>query len=352
MLCLPRFGRKGASSRLRTHQFIPFFREADIQVDVAPLISDELLTSRYALGRYRAAEILVPLWERARQVIQASGYDLVWMEKETLPWIPSWIERTLLAGARYVLDIDDATFHRYDQHSLRVVRGLLSLKIDQLMAGASLVTAGNDYLRARAKKAGAPWVEIAPTVVETRRYPMRVDELGRPTRIVWIGSPATARYLEVVRDPLERLTAEFDFVFRVIGAGVPEMGAVRVEAMPWSEATEGSMIAECDIGIMPLPDSPWERGKCAYKLIQYMACGLPTVASPVGANRVVVQEGQTGWFADSAEAWVESLGRLLRDDAERSRLGSAGRLRVEQEYSVSTQAPRLVRLIKQAANCE
>ena len=135
------------------------------------------------------------------------------------------------------------------------------------------------------------------------------------------------------------------FTLRVIGGGAITMPGVDVESLPWSADTEAAVIAECDVGIMPLRDTPWEQGKCAYKLIQYMACGLPTVASPIGANRDVVIAGETGFFADTAYAWVEKMELLLSDAALRKRLGQTGRARVEAEYCLQQTAPRLVRLL-------
>jgi glycosyltransferase involved in cell wall biosynthesis len=127
------------------------------------------------------------------------------------------------------------------------------------------------------------------------------------------------------------------------------MAGVEVECVPWTEASEVAAIAECDIGVMPLFDSPWERGKCGYKLIQYMACGLPVVASSVGVNGQIVQEGISGFLADTAQAWVTVLAKLLADAALRQRMGHAGRLRVEQEYCLQVTGPRLVGLLRSAA---
>ena len=127
------------------------------------------------------------------------------------------------------------------------------------------------------------------------------------------------------------------------------MKDVDLECLPWSEELEAASIAECDIGVMPLSDSPWERGKCGYKLVQYMACGLPVVASPVGANVQLVQPGMNGWLADTPAEWVQHLQHLLTDPAARTRMGQDGRARVEAEYSIQRTAPKLTQLLKTAA---
>jgi len=294
-------------------------------------------------------DLLSAYRRRVRTLMGVHQFDLVWVEKEALPWFPAWLEIWLLRSAPYVLDFDDAVFHNYDLHRFAWVRGVYGRRIDRLMEGARLVIAGNRYLADRATAAGARRVEVIPTVVDLARYvSKRKYSFAKKPHIVWIGSPSSVQYLLELAEPLGMLANRLPFTLRVIGGGTLAMRGVDVESMAWSADTEAAAIVECDIGIMPLRDTPWEQGKCAYKLIQYMACGLPTVASPVGANRDVVIEGGTGFFADTASAWMEKLERLLRDAALRQRLGQAGRARVEAEYCLQQTAPRLVRLLTDA----
>jgi glycosyltransferase involved in cell wall biosynthesis len=351
-LFLPRYGAQGASSRLRLYQFLPEFRRVGIEVQTQPLIDDAALAAKYRSGGYTKRSVLAAYGRRVAKLALDRSHDLVWIEKEALPWLPFWMERLLLAGRRYVLDFDDAVFHNYDRHASPCVRRLMGRRIDKLMAGARLVVAGNYYLAQRARDAGAPWVEVAPTVVDVSRYSAHRHAALQPPRIVWIGSPSTAQYLAALARPLARLQAVQPFVFRIIGAqasALPELTGVEIEALPWSADTEAAAVSECDVGVMPLFDTPWERGKCAYKLIQYMACGLPTVASAVGANNDVTVEGDTGYLVKTEDEWVDRLQRLLQDAALRQRLGQAGRLRVEQQYSLHVMAPRMQAWFEQAA---
>lgn len=338
---------------MRFHQFLPYLELAGLEFVVSPLIDDSTLMGRYRSGGYGPVGLLAAYGRRIGALLRRRRFDLLWIEKESLPWVPVWLEQLLLRGVPYVLDFDDATFHNYDRNSSPWVRYFLGRRIDRLMAGARLVVAGNRYLAQRASMAGAPWVELLPTVVDLERYPARRNEASAapctvPPRLVWIGSPSTVQYLRLLAEPLAALARQQPFSLRVIGGGPLSMAGVDVEVLPWSSDTEAAAIAECDVGIMPLLDTPWEQGKCAYKLIQYMACGLPTVASPVGANCEVVVEGQTGFLAGTAEAWVDKLELLLRDAALRQRLGNAGRARVEAHYSLQKVAPQLVRLLQQA----
>ncbi len=180
-----------------------------------------------------------------------------------------------------------------------------------------------------------------------------VSARGDEFTIGWIGSPVTGKYLSVVREALQIVCR------RVPGARVTLVGCrpesanfgpdVPVTVLPWSEAGEADLIRAFDVGIMPLPDTPWERGKCGYKLLQYMACARPVVASPVGVNAQIVTPGENGFHAANTNDWVNALTRLASDAGLRARLGAAGRARVEREYCLAVTAPRLAALLREAA---
>jgi len=353
-LLLTRYGRMGASSRLRFMQFVPWLENVGVSCDTQPFFSDTMLAARYQAGQYKRSMLLGSYRDRLGQMTRRRDFDLVWIEKEALPWFPATVERAFLRNVPYALDFDDALFHNYDLHGSILVRKILGRRIDRLMAGASLVTAGNAYLAQRAIDAGAKWVEIVPTVIDLDRYvPRQARQVEQPgaegeaLRIVWIGSPSTVAYLALLAEPLKALSSRFKFELRVIGAKFA-LDGVDVKCVPWQESTEVDRIAECDIGIMPLKDSPWERGKCGYKLIQYMACGLPVVASPVGANKQIVQDEESGFLAATPRDWETRLGQLLADASLRHAMGRSGRDQVESKYCVQQVAPRLATLLKRA----
>ena len=349
ILFLSRFGWRGASSRMRCLQYVAWFELAGIECVVSPFFNDVVLMRKYKHGSYGLLDLLSAYWRRIHVLTGARHYDLIWIEKEALQWFPTWLERWLLRRVPYLLDFDDAVFHSYDLHRFAWVRRIYGRRIDRLMKEARLVTAGNRYLSDRSTAAGAQWVQVIPTVVDLVRYASKqMYSVATKPRIVWIGSPSTVQYLLELVEPLAALAKRQPFTLRVIGGGAITMPGVDVESLPWSWDTEAAVIAECDLGIMPLRDTPWEQGKCAYKLIQYMACGLPTVASPIGANRDVVIDFETGFFAHTADEWIEKMALLLCDVALRQRLGQAGRARVEAEYCLKQTAPRLVLLLTEA----
>lgn len=355
VLALTKYGRLGASSRMRFLQYIPFLEKRGIAVDVHALLSDELLAGRYDVGGYTSRALITSYWDRLRVLLGKRQYDAVWIEKEALPWWPSWLERFLLAGKPYILDYDDAVFHGYDLHPSRLVRQLMGRRLDSLMSGANLVIGGNDYLAKRARMAGANAVEVIPTVIDINRYhpynwaSSAGTAVEKALKIVWIGSASTTKYLDVLREPLQKLSKEKPFILRVIGAGYINLPGVEIEAIPWRETTETQYIGECDIGIMPLLDSPWERGKCGYKLIQYMACGLPVVASDVGVNSQIVIQGKSGYLARSPTDWVAALEALLADETLRRNMGQVGRKRVEDLYCVQVTSGKMAQLLQVAA---
>jgi glycosyltransferase involved in cell wall biosynthesis len=200
------------------------------------------------------------------------------------------------------------------------------------------------------RKAGAKDVEIIPTVVDTERYTPAGNRPQGPPVVGWIGTPKTSRYLFPLIPVFEQLRRAMPVRFVAVGARAEDFAGTPVEAWPWSEKTEVAAIQQFDIGIMPIDDTPWERGKCGYKLIQCMAWGVPVVASPVGVNREIVCHGENGFLADTMEEWKRSLERLVRmDPATRVAMGSVGRTRVERWHSLQVQAPRFLEALRRAA---
>ena len=355
LLMLPRYGALGASSRLRMMQYVPALQAAGIELEVAPLLSDAYVRGLYA-GSIPVPAVVRSYWQRLRHMRAINQYDMVWLEKEAWPWLPDWLELPLLGrNTPLVVDYDDAVFHRYDAHRSPVVRSLLGNKIDRIMCRANLVTAGNAYLADHARAAGSRSVEWLPTVIDLQRYPLATAPVSRDGATVvvgWIGSPSTADYLHHVSAALQPLQAADQIHCVAIGARPDQVLGTPFHAEPWQEETEVAQLQRFDIGIMPLPDEPWERGKCGYKLIQYMACGLPVVASPVGVNTQIVVPGQNGFLASSTTQWAEAITQLVTDAELRRRLGQAGRRQVEATYCLQAQGQRLVEMFQRVANSE
>lgn len=351
VLILSRYDRQGASSRLRTLQYIPYLKASGLEVETASLFDAAYLGDLYG-GRRSMGRIAAQYLARLRKLRTTARPDVIWLEKEALPWLPWALERVSLPkGVPIVADYDDAIFHRYDTHRFGIVRALLGRKIDKVMAASVLVTAGNPYLAERAQCAGAQNVRIVPTVLDTSSYQPAVAGPPREhTAIGWIGTPETwAVFAHAYTPFLTGLCRETDSIVLAVGADEKLCEEPEIMFLPWSEDTEVELIQRMDIGIMPLSDTPWARGKCGYKLIQYMACGLPVVASPVGVNRDIVEHGVNGFLASTNAEWRQALETLIADPDLRQRMGRAGRARVESQYSLQFHGPRVANLLRDAA---
>jgi glycosyltransferase involved in cell wall biosynthesis len=346
VLLLSRYGRLGASSRLRSFQFIPYLEAQGLQVTVSPLLGDDYVASFYK-GEVSLFTVFRGYLRRLRSILMSNQFDLLWVEKEMLPWLPHRLELGLISRrTRMVVDYDDAVFHRYDGHRNAIVRAMLHRKIDEVMRRADLVMVGNEYLAQRARAAGARRVEWVPTVVDTDRYGLEPSNAPEVITIGWIGTGFTSAYLDAIRPVLTDLVASRGVRFVAVGANPKHVTGPSFEVKRWREDTEVAEIQHFDIGVMPLPDEPFERGKCGYKLIQYMACGKPVVASPVGVNSEIVRNGINGFLASTSEEWAAALGRLCEDSELRTRMGLEGRRLVEKTYSYQVVAPRIEALLR------
>lgn len=355
ILILSRYDKLGSSSRLRMLQYIPRLEALGAQVSVAPLLDDAYILSLYnsqggLLSKARnLAATAMSYWQRLWIIAGSKKFDVLWLEKELFPFLPGLFE--LLPGAMglpYVVDYDDATFHRYDLHDSKIVRLLLGGKLKPLLASADAVTAGNRYLADYASRAGAKQVSIVPTVLDIDRYSVSPEPADEVFRIGWIGSPSTAKYLNVIAEPLRKLAQQKRIILVTIGASALELPGVSLEQHEWTLATEAKLLESIHVGVMPLPDSPWERGKCGYKLIQYMACGRPVIASPVGVNTEIVT-AEVGFLAADEQAWLDAFNTLIDQATLRQKLGRSGRMRVEQEFSLQAAAAKIARILADAA---
>jgi glycosyltransferase involved in cell wall biosynthesis len=346
VLFLTKYDQKGASSRYRSLQYFPYLENAGINCTHAPLLSDEYLEVLYETESRPLLKSAQGYLGRLQALLQIRTYDVIVIEKELLPYAPAIFER-LLSHLRtpYIVDYDDAVFHNYDLSDNPIVRRLLSSKIDVVMHGADAVVAGNEYLASRARDAGASRVEIIPTVIDLNRYKYVPPSGEEPFTIGWIGSPTTVKYVKNIIPALQKISEDQEIKIVLVGSGSVEAPGVLVETQEWSEETEIEYITSFDVGIMPLENSPWERGKCGIKLIQYMGCGKPVVASPVGMNTEIITHDRNGLFAKSNDEWAESLLRLNDNQKLAKEMGREGRKLVVSQYSLQSAKYRWIKLL-------
>lgn len=351
VLALGKYGELAASSRQRMVQYRAPLAGQGITLTFEPLLPDEYVRS---ISNERGSNWWIlgqGYLRRVFRMFSMRNFDVAWVHCDLLPYAPGFIEAALLTNAiPIVYDCDDAIFHNYDRHKSPLVRRLLGRKMHPLLRRAKAATCGNDYLKAYVERYCTRSM-IIPTVVDTELYRPRAAGAGSvgSTTIGWIGSPSTWPYVAPLVPLLKNSVASGQVAFRAIGVGAHSRTIDEFEFVDWTLESEVDEICRMDIGIMPLTDDPWSRGKCGYKLIQYMACGLPVVASPVGVNTKIVRHGENGFLASSEGEWQRALAQLIADPQLRARMGAAGRALVTKEYSLKAQVPRVAETLRAAA---
>ena len=346
VLGLALYGPLAASTRYRLGQYIPGLAGQGIDLQICNLLGDDYLRRRFSGGAPPIAALLQAGLARFSDLWHQTKYDVAMLHCELFPLMPGWLERAMIR-LPYIYDFDDAFYLKYRSGRLGIAKPLLGNKFDAVIGGAAAVTAGNQVLRKYSSQYNAN-SRYLPTVVDIGRYvPLSIKGSDMFT-VGWIGSPSTAPYLDELVGPLSVFGKEGPVRLVVIGGKAPVIPNVTVVELGWKEESEVELINSFDVGVMPLPDDDWARGKCAFKLIQYMACAVPVIASRVGANAEVVND-ECGLLVATPDEWVEGL-RMLRDQSgKRTAMGQAGRERVVQHYSLDRNLPLLGAVIQNIA---
>jgi glycosyltransferase involved in cell wall biosynthesis len=302
--------------------------------------------------RHRMRTLVEPMlaagWQVRAEQFPSGRYGIrTWERRDLLRWADvtvlhqiklSSLEARLFASfsQHLVFDVDDAIYVRKPRRLGDAPDESLwrKRKFAATCRWVDSVAAGNDVL-AGVARASARQISVLPTSIDTACYRPTTAGPKDPPTIVWIGSPENLVYLEMIRPALSRLAQRHPTMkLRVICSKFPDWSEVAVERVQWSSATEAASLAGAHIGVMPLTDDAWSRGKCAFKLLQYMAAALPCVASPVGANMEAVLHGVTGFHAADASEWEQGLGQLIASPELRARLGARGLAHVQERYSL------------------
>ena len=336
--------------RYRIEQWEPLLRERGVEITYEPFECEELNSLLYQPGFVGRKIRLVAkgLKRRLATVRKARDFDLVYVFREAALLGPPIFERLVhQSGVPIVFDFDDAIFVPYRSPS----NGYLSYlkfagKTKTICRMAAHVMVGNRYLSDYARQYN-DHVTVIPTTVDTDHYERVVGLEANIPVIGWTGSYSTVQHLDTLRGVFQRLAQRHSFRLKVIGSTSDyKIDGVQVESIKWSSKTEVRDLSNIDVGVMPLPDDAWSRGKCGLKALQFMALGIPTICSPVGVNSEIIQDNQNGLLADSEDDWVEKLSRLLHSRELRQRLGHAGRVTVHEKFSAKTQAPRVYDIFK------
>jgi glycosyltransferase involved in cell wall biosynthesis len=346
--------RESADSRYRILQYHSVAARDGVHIEHRSLMGSRYFRWQIENSHLFLRLLLYPLLllQRLWQVLVAApSYDAVWISREMAPLGPPVYERLLLwRSKRVVLDVDDA-LHISDKQSSRWLPRLLRNyeKFGRLASRYSVVVCGNEYLADFYRAHGAN-VCIVPTVVEVGRYARIAHLEAKVPRIGWIGTPLNKHHVELLRPALSQLAALRRFELVLVGLNEPlDFELPNVRYIQWKLSDELDFFAHFDIGIMPLIDSHFARGKCAFKLVQYMAARLPVVGSPVGANCDVIDHGRNGFLAGTQEEWLTALRTLIDDPALRRSMGEHGCELVRRSYSVENAWPVYKAILRETA---
>ena len=329
-------GRNVPSSRFRVRQFIEPLSNFGIQVSEFPL-----RLRKYSPNFPQPIRFLMDAGKSAARVpglLAAKSSDITWLEREL---VPRRVTREDRAGTKRLFDVDDAIWLTSD-----------SGFSEEIAVRSYGVIAGNEFLAEHYRSAGAR-VWVVPTSIDTDRWQLRSKREDRSWVVGWTGTSSNLSSLESLDEPLADFLAQHsDARLLVVCDRKPSFKKILPSHWSfkrWSSEREVQLVQRMDVGLMPLPDTEWSRGKCAFKMIAYMAVGIPVVVSPIGANTEVLRQADVGLAAANANDWFESLRLLFNDRARAASLGRAGRKLVEGNYSVRKNAAALAAIFEEAA---
>lgn len=361
VLAFTKYSEAGPSSRYRHYNYQACLKSNGIDFLISPLF-----TASYFSTNTMVVKMLYVVLALAKRMcvllsvfVSRRGIKLVIIEYELFPFFPAVIERLLvILRIPYIVDYDDAIFHKYDQHCNALVRLLLKDKIATVMKYAEVVTTGNEYLGNYARRHNSAILRL-PTVVVLEKYKKKLDrsvdkkEVEAPFLVAWIGSKSTSNYVLDILPAMVSFAEKYHVHFNLIGFDSSLLGLDchrNINVIPWDEATEIDELLKCDVGIMPLKNDPWSKGKCGFKLIQYMSCQKPVIASPVGINTSLVVNGENGFLAETNEEWFSAFETLYLNKELRIAMGRRNLKKVEEDYNYANNCLAYSQLIKDTVN--
>lgn len=330
---------RSPGQRFRFEQYIQHLEENGYVCDLSPLLKDEREDKLfYSPGNYfqKALILLNSFKRRYADLRKAKQYDVIFIYREALFTRSIFFEKQFAKRSKVILDFDDSIWlQNVSDANKKFVFLKNADKTKSLIGLAHLNFAGNDYLANYARQFNNS-VKIIPTTIDTAEYELKPVKKSEKVTIGWSGSVTTIQHFNFAIPPLRKIKEKYGDAVEivVIGDGSyknPELG---IQGLPWVKSTELENLSQFDIGIMPLPDDEWAKGKCGLKALQYMAIGIPSIISPVGVNSEIIKDGVNGFLADSEDEWVEKISMLIDNKELRLELGSKGRDTVIEQYSV------------------
>lgn len=330
---------RSPSQRFRIEQYLPYLEENGFSFDFSYLLNQKDDKLFYQPGRFAAKSFILlrSIGKRVNNLIPYGKYDIVFVQREAFMLGTTVFERLLKnSGAKLIFDFDDAIWlHNISEGNKKFSFLKNPAKTADLVKMADLVFAGNPYLREYALRYSKS-VALVPTTIDTKEYKPAPTKRKDKIIIGWSGSVSTVQHFEYLLPVLYKIKEKYKerVEFKLIGDS-NYRHALGITGKAWIKEEEIPEISSFDIGIMPLPDDEWTKGKCGLKGLQYMALEVPTIMSAVGVNTDIILDGKNGFLASSEEEWISKLSLLIEDKALREELGKKGRETVEKDYSVN-----------------
>lgn len=338
--------------RLKFEQYFDYLKANDIEITVCSFISDGFYRILYKKGHYlkKVLYTIRGYFCRLLHVLQTRRFDAVYLFLWTAPFGPPLFEFLLKnMGRPIVYDIDDLVYLPHSSRANRFTRFLKNKeRISFSMRIASQVIVCTRYLEKYALQYNPRVTNISSTI-DTDKYFVKGPEAGSGRLVIgWSGSHSTSRYLHLLDNVLKALQDKYNIAIKVIGDAGFCIPGVRIEAQEWMLASEVSDLQQIDIGLYPLPDEEWVLGKSGLKALQYMGLGIPAVCSAIGEALNFIDDGVNGLLAKNEEEWIKKVSLLIESPDLRRRVGLAGRKTVEERFSVRANAPRYLKVIRDA----
>ena len=354
VLALATYPDHAAATRYRVSQYTPLLAEMGIAVDVRPFLTNRVFARMYdrAYALATAGGIAAGVARRTGDVVRLGKFDVAFVQREAALVGPPVVEWLVQRRMPMVLDLDDATYLSRPSDVYGPLTSLLkwSGKTDRLIDWSTQVTAGNAAVASYAAGRGKP-ATILPTIVDVERWTPRERTDRGDLVIGWMGTHSTFAYFRMLFPVLRRLAERHRVRVRIVGAGVDQvpLDGIHVELLPWSLDREIADVQSFDVAVYPILADAWAEGKSGFKSIQYLSCGVPYVASPVGAAAEIGVPGRTHLEATTEDEWVSALSRLLEDGELRTRMGRAGRAYAVEQYSLPRAAASLGKVLRDVA---
>ncbi|MDP2905981.1 MAG: glycosyltransferase family 4 protein [Candidatus Omnitrophota bacterium] len=339
---------EGPSNRYRVEQYLPFLTENGIKWRLRPFISSGFYKMLYSRGHNfrKLAYFIISCAKRFADIFRANKYDIVFIHIEAFPFGPPLLEMLFrFMGKKIIFDFEDAIYLSSGKGMFKWLKNPKKFYLNLRLSSRVIVC--NNYLL-NSLSMYNPGITVIPTSIDTAKFKVKDHrQTNNKILIGWIGSHTTLPCLKQIVPVLQELSKKYEFDFKIIGGGCRvSFPGVSVLNQKWTLEEEVANFQGLDIGVYPLPDNEWALAKTPFKTIQYMAVGVPVVASSVGGNKEIIRDGVNGFLAASGQEWINKLSLLIEDAGLRRKIGLEGRRTVEEKYSLKINAPKFLEVMQ------